>query len=78
MCIMKRGFEKEKIDSKFHFFTFNGMYYAISISHLQTVFCFLMLGYVLEFAFFLSEIMWRCCRSKGLEPTGTFPCHRQT
>ena len=77
MHIMKTGFEKEKIESKFNSSTFDDTYYAISISHLQMLFYLLMLGYVLAFAFFLIKIMWHFCRSKGHEPTGTFPCHGQ-
>jgi hypothetical protein len=78
MRIMKRGFEKEKIESKFNSFTFDNTYYDINIRHLQTAFYLLMLGYVLAFACFLMEIMWHCCRSKVCEPTGTFPYHVQT
>jgi hypothetical protein len=71
MHIKKRGFEKAKLESNFDFSTFDNTYYAISVSHLQTAFCLLVLGYVLAVACFVTEIMWHSYWSKGCEPRGT-------
>jgi hypothetical protein len=69
--IKKRGIDKAKLESNFDFSTFDDTYYVISVSHLQTAFCLLMLGYVLAVACFVTEIMWHRYRSKGRGPTGT-------
>jgi hypothetical protein len=53
-------------------------YYAINVSHLQTAFYLLMLGYVLAVACFVSQIMWHRYRSQRGGPTRTSVCHRQT
>ena len=60
--IQQRVFDKHK--TNYISPTFADTYSAISISHLQTVFCLLLLGYVLAFASFVAEIMWHRCRSK--------------
>jgi hypothetical protein len=64
--ILKRNFEKEKIESRYHTHTFADTYYAISINHLRTAFYFLMLGYVLAVVGFVTEIMWYRYMSKVL------------
>jgi len=65
MHIKKSSFYKLKIESKFYVPTFDDTYYAINISHLQTAFYLLMLGYVLAVVFSVTEIFWHCYRSKG-------------
>jgi len=60
--IQKRVFDKHK--TKYNSPTFADTYSAISISHLQTVFYLLLLGYVLAFASFVAEIMWHRCWAK--------------
>ena len=69
--IQKSSFYKQKLDSKFNSPTFADMYTAISISHLQTVFFLLLLGYALALASFVFEIMWHRCRSKRREQSST-------
>ena len=69
---------KMKLESKFVSPTSDDTYYAINVSHLQTAFYFLMLGYVLAVACFVSEIMWHLYRSQRRGPTSTSVCHRQT
>jgi hypothetical protein len=64
--ILKRYFEKEKIESRYHTHTFADTYYVISINHLQTAFYFLMLGYVLAVVCFVTEVTWYRYRSKVL------------
>jgi hypothetical protein len=53
--IMKRGVDGAKLESNFDFSTFADTYYDISLSHLQTAFNLLMLGYVLAFACFVTN-----------------------
>jgi hypothetical protein len=62
--IRNMGLHKIKLESSFGFSTFDDTYYAISVSHLQTAFYLLMLGYVLAVACFVTEIMWHRYRSK--------------
>jgi hypothetical protein len=63
MHIKKRSFEKLKIESKMDVPTLYDTYYALNITHLQTAFYLLMLGYVFA-VFFLTEIMWHGYWSK--------------
>jgi hypothetical protein len=65
MHIKKRGFEKLEIQSEFNFLTSDEKYFVFGVSHLQTAFYLLMLGYVLAVACFVTEIMWHRYRSKG-------------
>jgi hypothetical protein len=76
--MQKRALDKEKTESMFNSLTFTDTYTAISISHLQTVFYFLLLGYTLAFASFVTEIMWHRCRSKRREPNSTSLCQERT
>jgi hypothetical protein len=76
--IQKRYFDKQEIQSKFNSLTFPDTYAAINISHLQTVFYILLLGYVLAFASFVTEIMWHRCRAKRREPNSTSVCQERT
>jgi hypothetical protein len=71
MQIKKGVFDKQKTESMFNSPTFADTYSAISISHLQTAFNLLMIGYVLAVACFVTEIMWHLYRSKGRGPTST-------
>jgi hypothetical protein len=66
MYIKKRGFDKLKMESKLDVPTSYVTYYAINITHLQTAFYLLILGYVLAVASFVTEIMWHCFWSKKL------------
>jgi len=54
---------------------FDDTYSIFGVSHLQTAFCLLMLGYALAFACFVTEIMWHLNRSELWEPLGTPLCH---
>jgi hypothetical protein len=56
--IKKRDFHMEKIVSIGDDFVSYDTYIVFGVRHLQTAFYFLMLGYVLAFACFVSEIMW--------------------
>jgi hypothetical protein len=76
--IMEGYFYQEKLESKVDPPTFDYRYYAISVSHLQTVFYILMLGYVLAVVCFVTEVMWHCYRSKRRGALSTAFCHRQT
>jgi hypothetical protein len=76
--IKKKYFEKELIQTEFSFPTSVDKYSVFSVSHLQTAFYLLMLGYVLAIACFVTEIVWHRYRSKGRERTGTSVCHSQT
>jgi hypothetical protein len=76
--MQKRTFYIQISESKFNSPTFADTYTAISISHLQTVFYLLLLGYVLEVASFVIEIMWHHCRSKRSEPNITSLCQECT
>jgi hypothetical protein len=78
MHIKKMGFEKTKIQKEFNFLTANDKYSVYTVSHLQTAFCLLMLGYVLAVACFVTEIVWHRYSSKGRKGTSTALCHRQT
>jgi hypothetical protein len=69
--IKERGIDKEKLESKLDFSTFDDSYYAMNISHLQTAFYFLMLGYALALACFVIEIIWHRFRSTWREQTST-------
>jgi hypothetical protein len=76
--IQKRNFYKQKAKSMFNSPTFADTYAASSISHLQTVFYLLLLGYALAVASFVTEIMWHRCRSKKLESNSTSVCQGRT
>ena len=65
MHIKKRSFDKLKIKAKLDIPNFDDTYSAINIRHVQTAFYFLILGYVLAAACFVTEIMWHRYRSKG-------------
>jgi hypothetical protein len=78
MHIQKQAFCKHKTELKFNSLTFADTYTAISISHLQTVFYLLLLGYMLALASFVTEIMWHRCRSKRHEPNSTSLCQERT
>jgi hypothetical protein len=54
----KRYSDKQKIELKFDPHMFEETYSAISVTHLQTVFYLLMLGYELALACFVIEVMW--------------------
>jgi hypothetical protein len=78
MHIKKRSFEKLKVESKFDVPIFDDTYYSINISHLQTAFYLLMLGFVLAVACLVTEIMWYIYSTKVRGPTGTALCHGKT
>jgi hypothetical protein len=69
--ISNLGLYKAKVKSKFHSPTFDDTYYAISVSHLQTMFYLLLLGYLLAFVCVVTDILWHFCRSKWRGLTGT-------
>jgi hypothetical protein len=73
--IKKRDFPKEKILSMTNAFTFDDTYTVFGVRHLQTAFYLLMMGYVLAFACFVTEVMWNRYRSKVCEPAGASVCH---
>ena len=75
MHISDRLINKAKIVSKLDIPTPADTYYAISITHLQTAFYLLMLGYVLAVVCFVAEIMWHRYRSNGHGTTGTSLLH---
>jgi hypothetical protein len=75
MYIMKWGFEKVEIQTGFNSPTSDDNYFVFGVSHLQTAFYLLMLGYVLAVASFVIEIMWHRYRSKRREPKSTSVCH---
>jgi len=62
--IKKRDFHKEKLLSKLDGFAFEDTYTIFGITHLQTAFYLLLMGYVLAFVCFVSEIMWHRYRSE--------------
>ena len=62
--IKKRDFPKEKLLSMSDSFAFDDTYTVFGITHLQTAFYLLMIGYVLAFSCFVTEIMWHRYRSK--------------
>jgi hypothetical protein len=78
MHIKEMGFERNKIQSGFNFSNSYDTYSVFRVSHLQTAFYLLMLGYVLTVACFVTEIMWHRYRSKGRERTIKSVFHRQT
>jgi hypothetical protein len=61
--IKKRDFHKEKLLSMSDAFTFEDTYTVFGITHVQTAFYLLMIGYVLAFFCFVTEIMWHRYRS---------------
>jgi len=67
--ITKRFIVKKKLESKSDYPPSDDTYYAIGISHLQTAFYLLLLGYILAVVCFVTEIMWHCHRSKGFGRT---------
>jgi len=69
--MQKLSFHQQNKELNFNSPTFADTYSAFSISHLQMVFYLLLLGYVLAFASFVSEIMWHRCQSKRCQPNGT-------
>jgi hypothetical protein len=69
MHIEKISYYKMKFNFQFNSPTFDNKYYDISVSHLQTVFYLLMLGYVLALASFVTEIMWHRYISKWYKRT---------
>jgi hypothetical protein len=76
--ISNLGLYKAKVKSKFHSPTFDDTYCAISVSHLQTVFYLLLLGYLLAFACVVTEMLWHIYRSKWRGLTDTSVRHGQT
>ena len=74
--IKKRVKGQEDLESKYDSPTFDNSYSAISISHLQTAFYLLMLGYVLALVCFVTEFMWHRYRSKVRGALITSVCHR--
>ena len=75
--IMKLFNGQVYLESKYDSPTFDNSYFDISISHLQTAFYLLMLGYVLALVCFMTEIMWHRYRSKVLDSLNTHISHRQ-
>jgi hypothetical protein len=67
MQINERSLFKKEIQSKFNTYRFDDIYSAISVRHLQTAFYFLLMGYALALASFVTEIMWHRYSSKGHE-----------
>jgi hypothetical protein len=78
MHIKKKHFEKAKIQTQFNSANSDDNYFVSGVSHLQTAFYLLMLGYVLAVACFVTEIMWHRYGSKRREPRSTSVCHGQT
>ena len=62
--IKKRDFHKEKLLSMSDTFAFDDTYTVFGIAHLQTAFYLLVIGYILAFVCFVTEIMWHRYRSK--------------
>jgi hypothetical protein len=62
--IKKRDFHKEKILPMADAFPFHDAYTVFGIRHLQTAFYLLMVGYVLAFVCFVTEIKWHGYRTK--------------
>jgi hypothetical protein len=73
--IKKRDFHKEKFISMSGALAFDDTHTVFGVRHLQTAFYLLVIGYLLAFVCFVTEIMWHRYRSKVCEPTGTFVCH---
>jgi hypothetical protein len=59
MHIKKREFQKVVKEREINFITSDDNYFVFGVSHLQTAFFLLMLGYVLAVACFVTEIMWQ-------------------
>jgi len=78
MQIMNMDLYKIELESKYVSPTFDDMYYAINVRHLQAAFYLLLLGYAMAVAFFLTEIMWHRYRSKGRGTTSTSVTDRHT
>jgi hypothetical protein len=76
--IMNLGRYKFILKSKFVSPTFEDTYYDVNVSHLQTAFYLLLLGYGLAVVCFVSEIMWHRYRCKGRGPTSTSVTDRHT
>jgi len=62
--IHKRDFLKEGILSKSNAFAFDDTYIVCGVRHLQTAFYLLILGHVMVFACFVTEIVWQHYKSK--------------
>jgi hypothetical protein len=62
--VKKRNFHLEKYLATRDSFVFDNTYTVFGITHLKTAFYLLMLGYVLSFVCFVTEIMWHSYRSK--------------
>jgi hypothetical protein len=74
--IKKRDFPKEKILTMPDAFAFDDTYSVFGVRHLQTAFYTLMIGYVLAFACFVTEVMRHRYRSKVYETTVASVSHR--
>jgi hypothetical protein len=70
--IKKMYFHKEIILSML---AASDTYTVFGIRHLQTAFYLLMIGCVLAYVCFVTEITWHRYRSKGCGPAGTYVCH---
>ena len=75
---IKKFTDQIKLESMYDSPTLDNSYFDISISHLQTAFYLLILGYVLALVCFVTEIMWHRYMSKVLDTLNTHICHRQT
>ena len=62
--IKKRDFPKEKLLSMQDAFVFDDTHTAFGVRHLQTAFYLLVIGYVLAFVCFVTEIVWHRYRAK--------------
>ena len=69
--IKNRNVDEAILESKSDSPTLADTYCAINITHRQTAFCLLMLGFVLAGACFVTEVMWHRYRSKGPGQTNT-------
>jgi hypothetical protein len=67
--IKERNLPKEIHVSIWDDFGVDNAYMVFGVSHLQTAFYLLTLGYVLSFACFVTEIMWHRYKSKSCGPT---------
>ena len=65
MHIKEREFQKSDNETEINFITSDDSYFVFDVSHLQTAFYLLMLGYVLAVVCFVTEILWHRYRSKG-------------
>jgi hypothetical protein len=75
--IKKMSFHQLKRESKLDVPTSYDTYYALNITHLQTAFYLLMLGYVLAVVCFVTEMLWHCYWSKGRGRKCTFLMDRR-